>query len=305
MPATTAAKLIIHLADGSVQEHELDGRDVHIGRDPSCEVHIPSPYVSRRHARIRRLVNSFIIEDERSTNGLQINGQLVRGPHELVTGDRVALGDVSITYEDEDAAMATVVYAGSPDFRPFPSIPTSIGSATTTRAAGLCTILFTDLVGHTQVVTRLGDLAGQQWLRRHTTMLREHFGSFEGVEEKWTGDGFLVTFTSARRGVQCAIAIQRTLDEYNRRNADAAIHTRIGLNTGEVLREDGELFGNAVILASRVMSQAGADEILISELMYRLVQPSGEVRVLDRGLFALKGFPEEQRLYEVEWHEAT
>ena len=132
-------------------------------------------------------------------------------------------------------------------------------------------------------------------------MLREQFQRFGGEEEKWTGDGFLVTFDSARRALQAAIGIQQALNEYNVEPVEGPIHVRLGLNTGEVLREDGELFGNAVILASRVMSEAGAGEILISELMHRLIESSGEFKAIDRGLFTLKGFATEQRLYEVQW----
>jgi class 3 adenylate cyclase len=297
------AKLIVRLADGTLQEHELAGSDVHIGRDPSCEIHVPSPYVSRRHARVHQLNGSFVIEDERSTNGLQINGRTVTEPYRLYSGDRVVIGDVTITYEDEDESLRTAVYSSSPVARQETS-PAG-GAMHTQRPTGLCTLLFTDLVAHTSVVTRLGDLAGQQWLRRHTTLLREQFGPHGGVEEKWTGDGFVVSFDSARRALECAIAILRSLDEYNQQTRDAAIHVRLGLNTGEVLREDDELFGNAVILAARVMAEAGADQILISELMNRLIQSTGEFRTIDRGPFTLKGFAEPQRLFEVQWREAS
>ena len=81
------------------------------------------------------------------------------------------------------------------------------------------------------------------------------------------------------------------------------MHVRAGLHTGEVLREENELFGNAVILASRVMARASADEILMSELMYRLVQPTGEFSIVDRGLFAIKGLPQRQHLFVVSWQE--
>jgi class 3 adenylate cyclase len=299
MPATTTAKLVVRLADGTVHEHELGEADQQVGRDPTCEIHIPSPYVSRHHARVRRVEGGYVIEDQRSTNGLQINGHTVTEPHRLVSGDRVAIGDVVITYEDGEESVATAVYAGE---APAP-LRTGTEPARISRRAGLCTLLFTDLVDHTSVVTRLGDVAGQRWLRRHTALLREQFAAAEGTEEKWTGDGFVVSFASARRALACAIAIQRELDAYNRSAPDSPIHVRAGLHTGEVLREGDELFGNAVILAARVMAEAGPDQILISELMERLILPSGEFRTIDRGLFTLKGFAEPQRLFEVEWRE--
>jgi class 3 adenylate cyclase len=307
---TDTAKLVVRMSDGSVQEHELDGDVFHIGRDPASEIQIPSRYVSRRHARVRRTDTGFVIEDEQSTNGLQINGSTVREPHPLVTGDCVVLGDVSLTYEGPDAdALLTVVYT-APASLPPPALdagdatPVLAGRGGTRRPAGLCSILFTDLVDHTRQVTRVGDLAGQVWLRRHSAILREQFEQHGGIEEKWTGDGFVVTFDSARRALQCAIAIQRATREHNAGAVDGLIQVRIGLNTGEVLREEGELFGNAVILAARIMSEAGAGEILISELMYHVVQPGGDIDAIDRGLFTLKGFPQEQRLFQVVWPEA-
>lgn len=297
------ARLVIRTADGAIQDIVLDRDVMEIGRDPSCEIHIDSRYVSRRHARIRRVDAGFVVEDAQSTNGLKVNGELIHEAHSLTTGDCVLLGDVSLTYEGPDDALATVVYgAGSP----IPAAVSPAGSALATaaqRAAGLRSILFTDLVDHTREVVRVGDIAGQLWLRRHIAILREQFQRHEGIEEKWTGDGFVVTFDSARRALQCAIAIQRAVRGANGSALEEPVHVRIGLNSGEVLREEGELFGNAVILAARIMSQAGPDQVLISELMYRLVQPAAEFDVIDRGLFSLKGFPQEHRLFEVRWED--
>lgn len=306
-----SAKLVVRLSDGTVQEHELVDHVMAIGRDPACDIHIPSQYVSRRHAIVSPLDQRFVIQDERSTNGLQINGQLVREPYALSPGDRVVLGDVSLTYEEiPEDPFATAVYPMDAGARAKPPEPDSTGlhpaeegARRVVRPAGLYTILFTDLVDHTRQITRLGDVAGQRWLHRHATILREQFERYQGVEDKWTGDGFLVTFASARQAVHCAVAIQRALSDHNRESPNAELHIRAGLNTGEVLREDGELFGNAVILASRVMGRAAADEILLSELMYRLVKSTGEFVVVDRGLFALKGFPQRQHLYAVTWRE--
>jgi class 3 adenylate cyclase len=308
MPQPGSAKLVVELSDGTIQEHELSDRVMSIGRDPACDIQIPSRYVSRRHAILSPDDNQYVIRDERSTNGLQINGRLVREPFRLTSGDRVVLGDVTLTYEQAaEDPFATAVYANAAVEAGAPSPPETqhVDSSIPVHArpAGLCTILFTDLVDSTRQVTRLGDVAGQRWIQRHTSILREQFAKFQGDEEKWTGDGFVVTFASARMAIHCAMAIQAGLHAYNCSQPDQPMHMRAGLNTGEVLREGNELFGNAVILASRVMSRAGADQILLSELMYRLVQPSGEFRMGDRGLFTIKGLPQRQHLYEVRWQE--
>ena len=298
MPALGPAKLTVRMADGTTQHYDLVDRVLHIGRDPSCEIAIPSQFVSRRHAMISPRDGSFTIQDERSTNGLQINGRLVREPHPLAPGDRVQLGDVLLTYEEvPDDPSRTAVYEHTP------LAAEAIEQGRVSRPPGTWTILYTDLVGHTSELTRLGDVAGQRWLHTHNRILRRQFERYQGLEDKTLGDGFLVTFASARRAVQCAAAIQRDLREYNSEHSDFPINVRMGLHTGEVLKEDDELFGSAVILAARVLSKADGGEILISELLFRLIRSTGEFPIVARGTHVLKGFPQRQRLYEIKWED--
>ena len=312
MPEPGSAKIIVQMPDGKTQEYELGEQVLHIGRDPSCDIHIPSQFVSRRHAMITPVGDHWVIQDERSTNGLHINGRLISEPHPLVAGDRVRLGDSVLSYEQivEEDPFATAVYGmtmvmAPPEApKPLPTVQDSIElPRRLSRPAGTWTILFSDLVSNTRQLTRMGDVAGQRWLHEHNHMLRDEFERFDGLEDKYTGDGFLVTFASARRAVQCAVGIQRALCEYNKEHSEAEIHVRIGLHTGEILKEDDELFGSAVNLAHRVMEKADGDEILVSSLMYGLIQSTGEFPIVERGSFALKGFPQRQRLYEVQWQE--
>jgi class 3 adenylate cyclase len=293
------------MPDGSLHEFVLDRDVMDIGRDPSCEIHLDSRFVSRRHARIVRNEGGFAVEDSQSTNGLKINGILMREPHALVSGDCINLGDVLLTYEGADDALATMVYPGNAAADYDAVRLAATGPARTESLGGLRAMLFTDLVDHTRELVRVGDIAGQAWLRQHTTILREEIRRFKGNEEKWTGDGFFVTFDSARLGAHCAIAIQHAVSAHNSAGAQTPVHVRMGLHSGEVLREEGELFGNAVVLAARIMDQAGSDEVLISELMFRLLQPAGEFEFIERGLVSLKGFEEQQRLFELRWDVAA
>ena len=80
------------------------------------------------------------------------------------------------------------------------------------------------------------------------------------------------------------------------------LHVRVGLNAGEPIEEDGDLFGSTVILASRIAAQAGAGEILIPEPLRHLLSGKSYVYA-DRGEVALKGFEDAVRLYEVRWRE--
>ena len=110
------------------------------------------------------------------------------------------------------------------------------------------------------------------------------------------GDGFMASFGSVTKAVECAIALQRAFAE----REGELLSVRVGLNAGEPIEEDGDLFGSTVILASRIAAQAGAGEILIPEPLRHLLSGKSYVYT-DRGGVALKGFEDAVRLYEVRW----
>ena len=174
-------------------------------------------------------------------------------------------------------------------------------------AGGLRTVLFTDLVGHTEMMQRLGDEQGRGVLREHERITREVLKAHGGVEVKTMGDGFMASFGSVTRAVECAIALQRAFAVWNEEaggHAGPPLRVRVGLNAGEPIAEEGDLFGSTVILASRVAAQAGAGEILIPEPVRHLLAGKDFV-FSDRGEVALKGFEDPVRLYEVRWREAA
>jgi class 3 adenylate cyclase len=111
----------------------------------------------------------------------------------------------------------------------------------------------------------------------------------------------MASFTSASAALECAVALQRSFAE---RNASAAepLQVRIGLNAGEPVEEEGDLFGASVILASRVKAMAGAGEILVPEPVRHLLAGKGFV-FADRGEHVLKGFEDAVRVFEVRWQE--
>ncbi len=172
-------------------------------------------------------------------------------------------------------------------------------------AGGLRTILFTDLVGHTEMMRRLGDERGRDVLREHERITRELLKEFGGAEVKTMGDGFMASFGSVTKAMDCAIALQRAFAAWNdgRGGAEAPrLQVRVGLNAGEPIEEDGDLFGSTVIMASRIAAKAGAGEILIPEPLRHLLSGKSYVYA-DRGETMLKGFEDAVRLYEVRWRE--
>jgi class 3 adenylate cyclase/pimeloyl-ACP methyl ester carboxylesterase len=163
---------------------------------------------------------------------------------------------------------------------------------------GFRTILFTDLAGHTEMMRRLGDERGRDVLREHERIMREILKEFGGAEVKTMGDGFMASFASVTRAMDCAIALQRAFAAHE----GEPLHVRVGLNAGEPIEEDGDLFGATVIMASRVAAAARADEILIPEPLRHLLAGKSYV-YSDRGEVMLKGFEDAVRLYEVRWRE--
>ncbi|HEY5639293.1 MAG TPA: adenylate/guanylate cyclase domain-containing protein [Dehalococcoidia bacterium] len=165
-------------------------------------------------------------------------------------------------------------------------------------ASGLRTVLFTDVAGHTEMMSRLGDERGREVLREHERITREVLAAHGGTEVKTMGDGFMASFGSVIRAVECAIAMQKAFAE----RKGEPLSVRVGLNAGEPIEEDGDLFGATVILASRIAAKADGGEILVADTVRGLCSGKGFL-FSDRGEFLAKGFEEPVRVYEVSWRD--
>jgi class 3 adenylate cyclase/tRNA A-37 threonylcarbamoyl transferase component Bud32 len=169
---------------------------------------------------------------------------------------------------------------------------------------GTVTILFTDVENSTVITERLGDLRARAVLAAHNRLIREQVAANQGYEVKSMGDGFMIAFSSARRALQCAIGIQRALAATPPSAAEIPIRVRIGINTGEAIREEGgDFFGKAVILAARIGAAAQAEEILVSPTVKEVAQSAGDVRFDQGREIALKGLSGTYRVYRVIWDE--
>jgi class 3 adenylate cyclase len=166
-------------------------------------------------------------------------------------------------------------------------------------AGGLCTILFTDVEGSTVLTQRLGDAKAREVLRNHERIVREALRTHGGAEVKAMGDGFMASFSSATRALECAIAMQRVFAGHSE-SAKEPIRVRVGLNAGEPIAEEEDLFGTAVNMAARIAAKAEGGEILASDVVRQLVAGKGFL-FSDRGDVALRGFEDPVRLYEVRW----
>ena len=167
--------------------------------------------------------------------------------------------------------------------------------------SGLVTILFTDVEGSTALTERLGDAKAREVLRNHERIVREALRAHSGAEVKAMGDGFMASFASATRALECAVAMQRAFAAHSE-SAEEPIRVRIGLNAGEPIAEAEDLFGTAVNMAARIAARAAGGEILTSDVVRQLVAGKGFL-FADRGGVALRGFEDPVRLFEVRWRE--
>jgi class 3 adenylate cyclase len=156
----------------------------------------------------------------------------------------------------------------------------------------LATVLFTDVVGSTELATRLGDRAWRDLLGRHHAAVRRELGRWRGREVDTAGDGFLATFDGPARAIRCAAAAVDAIRGFG-------MEIRAGVHTGEVEVSNGDLRGIAVHIGSRVAGLAGPGEVLVSRTVADLVAGSGIV-LAERGEHELKGVSGTWLVYAVE-----
>ncbi|MCA9829637.1 MAG: hypothetical protein KC495_04110 [Dehalococcoidia bacterium] len=166
--------------------------------------------------------------------------------------------------------------------------------------SGLRIVLFTDLEGHSAMVSRLGDARGRDVLREHDRLTRAALASHGGQEVKTMGDGFMACFDSAQRALDCAVALQRTLSAPATLLAAEGLRVRVGLNAGEPIAEDDDLFGASVIAAARIAATAAPGRILVANVVRELASGKG-FRFDDAGEHALRGLSEPIRLWDLRW----
>lgn len=153
----------------------------------------------------------------------------------------------------------------------------------------LATVLFTDIVGSTELARKLGDNAWRTLLDQHDRIAAGEIERLGGRLIKTTGDGVLATFEGPSRGIACARAIAAAL-----RPQDLQI--RAGVHTGEIELRGNDIAGIGVVIASRICDLADADDVLVSRTVKDLVTGSN-IELADHGTHTLKGVPDQWRLY--------
>ena len=214
-------------------------------------------------------------------DGLAESGAKVEAP---------SLGGARI--EPDDGALDRVAASAlshSDEVRALPSLD------------GTVTMMFSDIVESTALYEKLGDLRGSELIRTHNEIFRREIAAHRGHEVQTFGDSFMIAFSSVRRAVLCAIALQRAFAAYSASHPDQPIQVRIGLHVGEAVRESTDFFGKAVILAARISALAQGGQILVSSTLHDVAASAGDLRFAPAGERPLKGLAGTHRLYELIW----
>ncbi len=157
---------------------------------------------------------------------------------------------------------------------------------------GRVAIMFSDIVGSTELNERIGDRAFVRMIGKHDKSVRRLVDKHDGYVVKSQGDGFMVAFAHAEQAVRCGIDIQRSLQK--RPNG---IRVRIGIHSGKSVLRGDDLFGRNVAMAARVAGQADGGEILISQTVYDAISDCDDLCVDDERDAELKGFAGTHTLY--------
>jgi class 3 adenylate cyclase len=169
--------------------------------------------------------------------------------------------------------------------------------SSTLATDGTVTLVFTDIVDSTLVLGRIGDEAWLDVLRRHNAVIQEATTTHGGTVVETQGDGSMLAFSSARRAVASAVAIQRDISRaFDERSPP--IQVRIGIHTGDALQESDHFYGTTVHYAARVASQALGGEVLVSSLVRELVLGSG-IELVESREVELKGLDGRHQLFAV------
>jgi class 3 adenylate cyclase len=217
------------------------------------------------------------------------HGAGARWVERVLTDKLSAQGLAGLSFQASIDVVAAAAIEEQPDLRPHAS------------PEGTVTLLFSDIEGSTAANERLGDQRWLEVLHLHNRIVRDQVAAHEGFEVKSQGDGFMIAFSSARRAIDCAIGIQRVLSTHADKHPEEPIAVRIGLHTGEVMKEAEDFFGANVALAARVAGAAQGGQILVSSLLKELVESSGEFEFGPPWEVELKGISGTRRLHAVLW----
>ena len=167
-------------------------------------------------------------------------------------------------------------------------------------SAQTVTVIFTDLVGSTGLLSRVGEVRAEELRREHFALLRDAMAKSGGIEVKNLGDGLMIVVPSAADGVACAVAIQQAFEQRNRDAAEPLL-LRVGVSIGDADVEDGDYFGIPVVEAARLCAKAEGGDILVTDVVRALSGSRGGFEIVPVGDLDLKGLDHPVPACRVTW----
>ena len=161
-------------------------------------------------------------------------------------------------------------------------------------------ILFTDVVGSTELSQRLSPEAADEVRREHFSILRQAIAEAGGTEVKNLGDGLMVVFASASAALACGVVMQQGVERDNR-GREHSVGLRVGLSGGEVTREDGDYFGDPVVEAARLCATCESGQVLAADVVRAMAGRRSRHECRPIGGLVLKGLPDPVETVEVLW----
>jgi class 3 adenylate cyclase len=282
-----------------------------IGRD--CDgLLLTDGQISRRHLELRPVANGVELTDLGSSNGTYIAGAKVNGPVVLRPGELARFGASTISVVIDQppvTAMARATMIGPAPYDGRGTMIEHVAALVTADQAldhehrqGTITIVFSDIEGSTERVGRMGDSDWMDLLTVHNAIIRTQVRRYEGTEVKHQGDGFMLTFPSARRAVQAMVAVQQEFASSDVRERTGGMQIRVGMHTGEVIVDDGgDVFGHHVHVAARVAGKALGGEILVSALTNAILASRTDIAFGEPREVEFKGVEGVHTVHPVIW----
>ena len=281
---TRPALLLYRDANGGERSCPLThDRTVTIGRGQGVDVSLPwDRSVSSIHAEAVPLGNHWLISDEGlSRNGTFVNDERIVGRRRLRHGDAIRVGRTVLSFTDPSGRRGNTTHADQ------------------MHSMGIVTVLFTDVVGSTELMDRLGDDAADQLRREHFESAQAIAGAHGGRMVKTLGDGVMLAFPSALEAIASAAALQQLSTGAAGRGGSGAVALRVGLNAGEAISMDDDYFGTSVVVAKRLCDLAAPGQTLVSAIVSSLVGSRGGFRFKSLGPVLLKGIAQPVDAFEL------
>ncbi|MEM9516524.1 MAG: adenylate/guanylate cyclase domain-containing protein [Actinomycetota bacterium] len=287
-----------------------------IGRE--CDgLLLGSARASRRHAQLTAERDRILIADLGSRNGTFVDDERIDGPTELRTGSVALVGDAVIRRITSLSQIRDGQSRSNPGREAAEVLQSAIQRVASDQADqlpdlsalkpdhGTATIVFTDIESSTELGQRVGDRAWLRVLSEHNAVIEDDVRRHRGLVVGSAGDGFLLVFSSARSAVECTMSLQRRLAAHPAMCLeDRQLRVRMGIHTGEVLVDAGDIHGTHVNTAARIADAAEGGEILVSAVVREIVSSFGDLRFGETRRVDLKGIGPAQSVHPVLWDSA-